>query len=350
MNTSCLRMQKIGSIWKSGSWTWNKRPAASPTSKKHRIYATCCVPFSFTFGIRWCHHVIWPNYCWNKPSNKMRIFSWNAFRLAWPIMRGKLSALRKFNAAQMAHFSLRHGSTHPIRIASTLMCRFLRKSKIIRSSAGASSHCVVWPSKRTQTKMVGMAFCLMQFISFVDNFFTTVPFVVRFRCRPAAMGYRLLSTGHSLWQSTNHKRLQFARVAWDTWGVAADCPLKRYLQIEYGNRSTVHGTSNCVENVNFIWIFSQIPFFSFLQIGVLITGVQNDIKHVRTVHVCTSYFSKANPTLNIDNLLPYGELELSAITLSPHLIGKDRNLLNLQVIIVPMGVYTCYDTIPFEFK
>lgn len=94
-----------------------------------------------------------------------------------------------------------------------------------------------------------------------------------------------------------------------------------------------------------------IFFFCFpLQIGVLITGVQNDIKHVRTVHVCTSYFSKANPTLNIDNLLPYGELELSAITLSPHLIGKDRNLLNLQVIIVPMGVYTCYDTIPFEFK
>lgn len=89
---------------------------------------------------------------------------------------------------------------------------------------------------------------------------------------------------------------------------------------------------------------------SIFQIGVLITGVQNDIKHVRTVHVCTSYFSKSNPTLNIDNLLPYDELELSTIKLSPHLIGKDRNLLNLQVIIVPMGVFTCYDTIPFEFK
>lgn len=86
------------------------------------------------------------------------------------------------------------------------------------------------------------------------------------------------------------------------------------------------------------------------QVGVLITGVQNNIKHVRTVHVCTSYFSKSNPTLNIDNLIPYDELELSAIKLSPHLIGKDRNTLSLQVIIVPMGNFTCHETIPFEFK
>lgn len=83
---------------------------------------------------------------------------------------------------------------------------------------------------------------------------------------------------------------------------------------------------------------------------VLITGVQNNIKHVRTVHVSTSYFSKSNPTLNLDNLLPYDELEHSAIHLSPHLIGKDRNMLSLQVVIVPMGMYACNDTVPFEFK
>lgn len=99
-------------------------------------------------------------------------------------------------------------------------------------------------------------------------------------------------------------------------------------------------------------IFSHFIQFScfFFQIAVLITGVQNNIKHVRTVQCVYTYVSKTNPTLNIDNLLPYDELELSTITLSPHLIGKDRNLLNLQVIIIPMSVYTCYNTIPFEFK
>lgn len=95
---------------------------------------------------------------------------------------------------------------------------------------------------------------------------------------------------------------------------------------------------------------SNLEIDQKFMIGILITGVQNDIKHVRTVHVCTTYFSKSNPTLNIDNILPFGELELSAIKLSPHLIGKERNLLNLQVIIVPMSQHTCYETIPFEFK
>lgn len=87
-----------------------------------------------------------------------------------------------------------------------------------------------------------------------------------------------------------------------------------------------------------------------LQIGVLITGIQNNIQHVRTVHVRKPYFSKENPTLNIDHLLPYDELELSTAKLSPHLTGKERNNLNLQVIIAPMGPYICQDTVPFEFK
>lgn len=91
------------------------------------------------------------------------------------------------------------------------------------------------------------------------------------------------------------------------------------------------------------------PYSAIIQVCVLITGVQNNIKHVRTVHVSTSYFSKNNPTLNLDNLLPYDELELSTIKLSPHLIGKERNTLSLQVVIVPMGMYACTDTVPFDF-
>lgn len=89
---------------------------------------------------------------------------------------------------------------------------------------------------------------------------------------------------------------------------------------------------------------------SLSQVGVLITGVQNKIPHIRTVHVRTHYFSKENRILNMDNLLPYDELALSSIKLSSHLIGNERNTLSLQIIIAPMGPYVCNDTPPFEFK
>lgn len=86
------------------------------------------------------------------------------------------------------------------------------------------------------------------------------------------------------------------------------------------------------------------------KISVLLTGVQNKIQHIRTVHNRTEYFSDSFQVLNIDGLLPYKELDLASSKLSPHLIGPDRNNLCLSVIIAPMGPYTCYKAPPFEFK
>lgn len=86
------------------------------------------------------------------------------------------------------------------------------------------------------------------------------------------------------------------------------------------------------------------------KIAVLITGVQNKIQHILTVHERTEYFSDSYQVLNIDGLLPYDELALSSIKLSPHLIGLERNNLFLQIIIAPMGVFTCHENPPFDFK
>lgn len=83
---------------------------------------------------------------------------------------------------------------------------------------------------------------------------------------------------------------------------------------------------------------------------MLITGVQNKIDHILTVHERTEYFSNKVRVLNVDNLIPYDELALSSIKLSPHLIGGERNNLSIQVIIAPMGPYTCRDAPPFDFK
>lgn len=87
-----------------------------------------------------------------------------------------------------------------------------------------------------------------------------------------------------------------------------------------------------------------------LQIACLITGVQNKINHILTLHERTEYFSSKSRVVNIDNLIPYEELALSSINLSPHLVGPNRNNLELQVIIVPMGPYTCRYTPSFDFK
>nr|XP_029710921.1 uncharacterized protein LOC115253969 isoform X1 [Aedes albopictus] len=86
------------------------------------------------------------------------------------------------------------------------------------------------------------------------------------------------------------------------------------------------------------------------RIGVLISGVQNRITHIRTCHVRTAYFSNDFRVLNIDNLIPYDELQLSAVNLSPHLIGEKRDTIRLQVIIAPLGEYACTDMPTFEFK
>lgn len=93
-----------------------------------------------------------------------------------------------------------------------------------------------------------------------------------------------------------------------------------------------------------------IKYFYCFQIGVLIKGVQNEIEHIRTVHERTHYFSCQERVLNIDNLLPYGELEMASIKLSPHLIGDSRDTLQIQVIITPMGQFVCAETPVFDIN
>lgn len=84
-------------------------------------------------------------------------------------------------------------------------------------------------------------------------------------------------------------------------------------------------------------------------IGVLISGIQNKITYVRTVYVRVQYFSKDENVLIIDNLLPYEELELSSVNLSPYLIGSQYDTLDLSVIIIPLSELSCSIAPKFEF-
>lgn len=85
------------------------------------------------------------------------------------------------------------------------------------------------------------------------------------------------------------------------------------------------------------------------QIAVLIVGVQTKIPHIRTVVERTEYFSDSARVINLDNLLPFEELQHTSRHLSPHLTGNQRNTLSLHVVITPMGPHTCRDAPPFQF-
>lgn len=96
--------------------------------------------------------------------------------------------------------------------------------------------------------------------------------------------------------------------------------------------------------ISYIWIFILSS-----QIAVLIVGVQTKIPHIRTVVERTEYFSDSARVINLDNLLPFEELQHTSRHLSPHLTGNQRNTLSLHVVITPMGEHTCRDTPPFQF-
>uniref|UniRef100_A0A1B0A067 BTB domain-containing protein n=1 Tax=Glossina pallidipes TaxID=7398 RepID=A0A1B0A067_GLOPL len=124
--------------------------------------------------------------------------------------------------------------------------------------------------------------------------------------------------------------------------------------VKYGRAKMVWGEDVPEVSLNTVRLrvtcrYPQIEEQRF-KIAALITGVQNKVNHILTLHERTEYFSREHRILNMDNLIPYDELALSSINLSPHLVGPKRNDLLLQVIIAPMGPYTCREAPPFDFK
>lgn len=83
------------------------------------------------------------------------------------------------------------------------------------------------------------------------------------------------------------------------------------------------------------------------QIAVLISGSQNNIVHIKTLHTRTSYFSRETRVINFDNLIPYEELDTDN---SIYLVGKDRDVIRIHVIILPFPQSITQDSPPFEFK
>uniref|UniRef100_A0A182QM90 BTB domain-containing protein n=1 Tax=Anopheles farauti TaxID=69004 RepID=A0A182QM90_9DIPT len=83
-------------------------------------------------------------------------------------------------------------------------------------------------------------------------------------------------------------------------------------------------------------------------IGVLICGMMNDEEYVYNCHVRMAYFSSDRRVLNIDNLIPFEELQRSGPNLSHYLVGEHLDTIKIKVVIVPLNPFSNVFAPPVE--
>ncbi|XP_053678799.1 BTB/POZ domain-containing protein 17 [Anopheles nili] len=83
-------------------------------------------------------------------------------------------------------------------------------------------------------------------------------------------------------------------------------------------------------------------------IGVLICGMMNDEEYVHNSLVRMAYFSNDQRVLNIDNLIPFDELQLGGQSLSHYLVGEHLDTIKIKVVIVPLNPFSNVFAPPLE--
>uniref|UniRef100_A0A2R5L5M6 Putative transport and golgi organization 10 n=2 Tax=Ornithodoros turicata TaxID=34597 RepID=A0A2R5L5M6_9ACAR len=71
-------------------------------------------------------------------------------------------------------------------------------------------------------------------------------------------------------------------------------------------------------------------------VGVLVSGKQDDVEHVRAVVRREYTFTEEDRMLNINDLVPYSELNDAPGGSSPFLVGPQADVLKLHVVITPL--------------
>ena len=78
-----------------------------------------------------------------------------------------------------------------------------------------------------------------------------------------------------------------------------------------------------------------------VKIGVLIYGLQDGVEHIARVTEIIHRFSKKDRVLNLDDLLPFEELNPKQVSVnpdpavSPFLVGTNKDMLKLHIVISP---------------
>lgn len=77
-----------------------------------------------------------------------------------------------------------------------------------------------------------------------------------------------------------------------------------------------------------------------VKVAVLIYGIQGGVEHVMEVKEKIHHFTNEDKVMNIDNLIPFFELNATPLSnndQSPYLIGPDRNQLKLNIVITSLN-------------
>ena len=77
-----------------------------------------------------------------------------------------------------------------------------------------------------------------------------------------------------------------------------------------------------------------------VKVSILIYGLQGGVEHVMEVIEKTHHFSAQDKILNIDDLIPFNQLNtpaaLQPVHETPYLIGPGRDQLKLNIVIAPI--------------
>lgn len=77
-----------------------------------------------------------------------------------------------------------------------------------------------------------------------------------------------------------------------------------------------------------------------VKVAILVYGIQGGVEHVMEVREAIHHFTPDDKILNIDNLIPYYELNPGPSPthnyVSPYLIGENRNQLKLNIVITSL--------------
>ncbi|KAJ9577328.1 hypothetical protein L9F63_006072, partial [Diploptera punctata] len=79
-----------------------------------------------------------------------------------------------------------------------------------------------------------------------------------------------------------------------------------------------------------------------VKVGILIRGVQDGVEHIRTVIERNHHFGESDKVLNFDDLLSFDELNnppgaANGGTSSPYLVGENRDVFKLHIVIAPLS-------------
>lgn len=81
-----------------------------------------------------------------------------------------------------------------------------------------------------------------------------------------------------------------------------------------------------------------------VRVGILLYSRQGDSNHIMQVIERIHYFNAQDRVMNVDDLIPFEELNPSAAScgsyeVSPYLIGPNKDLLKINIVITPLPPY-----------